>query len=592
MCCNIALLYDISYLFVNRTTTLDVHWKSTILDVKQMYAEKSDTLVDDFILVYCGNHLTQEYLTISDHEIQAESTLHVLLMRVKAITPQGHILTADWEQQLYDRYNIPIESQTGIDFNGDKINFKIPDTEIILFIHYVGNKRIHKQFAVINKDEPLYKIGEKLYFYHPTMMNDRDYLQLKYEFTDLELDIYKTPNDYKEILKPETVVYAEMDTSKPQNNNEIIFGYIRMVSNKLNIFVPVSIIQIIQMFYRLQSIYETLLFSARPKYGGGSTPKTMLDVYEGKKFKLNVKSINTTGYKSTRMSDFVSCTAKRMKLSKSLLSKVSISNFNHNTNCNGILHCTSSMSLEHCRLILYDSNQLKSDNQDDKGYVNIDAFEIKMPDLQKYAYENMSLIYDEKRNSFYNIHLDAFYKLDMNMDIDFNDMKWDKIDNIKLKYPRNGAALLCHDDSLFVIDGDRNETYKRKIEMINMKTNRVVKLPDIPRVIKRCTQSNCVYVSQKNQIAVGHKRINILDISKGKWIQHSEQIRYKARYKGTRSRNCLWNDINDCNIFYIATNAECIEWIDIREKTNKFHILWKLSLSQWFDRGLISFRGD
>ena len=349
-----------------------------------------------------------------------------------------------------------------------------------------------------------------------------------------------------------------------------------MISNKLNIFIPISITQIIEMFYRPRNMYNVLLM-------GVSTSRStaLLDVYEGKKFTLNIKSAHSNKFTLTKHGIHRLCTAQDMKINRSLIPKSCISHFNENSNYNGMLYFDKSL----CRLVLYDSSQLKNYNCNKAGYVDIDALEIELPDLPRDSYDKMSLIYDGKRNSFYNIHSDAFYKLDMNMDNE--SIKWDTINDIKFKYPRNGAALLCHDDNLFLIDDGSNGTngqYSRKIEMVNMKTKQVIELPDIMMPIDkfRCRQGNCVYVPQKNQIAVGKESVNILDVNTEKWTQYPQQIHFKIKVMGKKSRNWLWNDMNDCNIFYIATYGQCIEWMDIRENTNKFHILWKSSLRRWF----------
>ena len=192
---------------------MEVNYDDKILEIKQKFAEKCGTPVDDIFFVLFGRVIDQEYHTVRDIHIQAESTIHALFNRVKASTPQGHILSGFSEKGLYAKYNIPLESQYTFQqrMYVNPIKFKLSDKEIALFIHYICNSKKYEKFVIINKDEPLYKIGEKLYFYHPTMMNDRDYLQLKHDET--MLDIYKTPDDYKETLKPETILNAKINTS-------------------------------------------------------------------------------------------------------------------------------------------------------------------------------------------------------------------------------------------------------------------------------------------------------------------------------------------------------------------------------------------
>ena len=88
----------------------------------------------------------------------------------------------------------------------------------------------------------------------------------------------------------------------------------------------------------------------------------------------------------------------------------------------GIFYCGGKSNKSN--LILYDSLQLKNCNFiNNNEEINIDAFEIEMPDLPN-VMGKTSVCFDSKQNSFYTLDAREITKLDMNT---MDNLKWNSI---------------------------------------------------------------------------------------------------------------------------------------------------------------------
>ncbi len=66
---------------IGKTETFYVEYYTTIRELKDMYMDKSGIPHDQVRLIFAGRHL-EDKRTLSDYNIQADSTLHsVLLLR-------------------------------------------------------------------------------------------------------------------------------------------------------------------------------------------------------------------------------------------------------------------------------------------------------------------------------------------------------------------------------------------------------------------------------------------------------------------------------------------------------------------------------
>eukprot|EP01084_Bolivina_argentea_P256965 432805_1 len=261
------------------TFTIDIQPTDTIYMVKQKAVKHFDNIVvEQMCLIFAGKML-QDFHTINYYLISKESTLHILFWWKKFMTSEGRILWSRSTTFLLEHYNIPSDycqimypedynpnQKISADENPNnavelQLNIIPPNDEIALFIHYISHTKECNKYVFIKRNEPLYKIGNKLQFYSPFYMNDKRCLKLM--FMETELDVYKTPNDYTEILHSECMLNAQI--TPPGNritHNAIVSIYIFM-QRKL-IYIPDEIVRMIGLFY---CSYDRLLVCMDKEYG-------------------------------------------------------------------------------------------------------------------------------------------------------------------------------------------------------------------------------------------------------------------------------------------------------------------------------------
>eukprot|EP01084_Bolivina_argentea_P063228 115484_1 len=583
--------------FTGKTIVLNVEPNDTIQCVKEKIQDKHGTLVERQILFYVGKQLENES-DLPHYGIWKDSTCHLLVLFIKIIVNNVHVLwltsknttISHIQEILCNKYNIPINRQsikcppnykeklstcgsyeTPIEtFNVTLIK---ETNEITLFVNYLMDHKKMKKFICIQKDKPLHEIGNKLNFYHPMHNNEQNCLILQ-KSNDSMLDTFKTAKDYN--LKDDTILNVKINIAKLTQyqsfstlDNKLVFGYIHMISTPLLMVIPTAIIKICCMFYAKYDHNNVVFFIG---YNG----IRMLDIDSGKNFKMKLNFDVRQKYSG-------GCIANNVKLAKyRTLSLKNVTNYDAILLTNSIKRSVNVNEFCYqqcqCTLIVYDPLQFNNIEPWSKC-IAVDGFEVKVPILKDIItdwngdvitdLEKISPIYDSKNNSFYVSIVDNIFELNLNA----NDMEWIQlVENNKL-IKRQSVSLLCENNNFYRIGGGNYALVEvQDVEMYSLQSKNVKRLPDIP--IDFCQGQQSDYISQKDQIVVGWRNANVLDLNKEIWLEYKNNTHFSSKDA------ILWVDNTNCDIIYICNVQNLIEWTDIREHKPKWNALWNTPFRQ------------
>eukprot|EP01084_Bolivina_argentea_P220746 374055_1 len=205
--------------------------QKTVHDIKQQVIDNFDSPLENeqtWLLHNSDILQSNKTLTYYDIPIQSGATIlmYLCIFEIKLITNNGAVLwmrninnVKQMSEALCSHHNLSIERQKSLILSKDnvfKLNVNIKPNEIVLLIQYDGSLNEHpiKRFIFIDKNAPLYIIGEILKFYPPKHFNEKSDLELTYN--NIKLNVYKTANDYCKILKQESILHATL-ILKPNN---------------------------------------------------------------------------------------------------------------------------------------------------------------------------------------------------------------------------------------------------------------------------------------------------------------------------------------------------------------------------------------
>ena len=590
-----------------RTITLDLSHNHTFSYVKQKLADKmSDgTVKDQYRIMWAGKMMSDEK-TLSDMNIQMESTLYMMLYSTKVVTKNN---TELWlmatehskiKERIFGRFNIPIHRQIVKQDENISTQYHLSintnDDEFVLFISYNNGMIDVKRFIIIKKDEPLFNIGTHLGFYPPFHKNKKDDLILSKNNdnnTKFFFDVYKTCNDYKDILRPEMLINASI-TPKPDTSENIygsstiellIYGYIRINSSQLKLFIPQSIIKLCHTFH--SKLQDKFLFIIN-NFG-----VTKFDVYNGRNSLLKTK----TKYVPSK-SPFNVCPITNIKIPKDLCTD----DMDYNDRWDGVFYCGAEKYIEpdefYCeevvdfefeennpteyfhesKLILYKPSESIIETKSDT-ISEIQAFEIDLPYFpKKIENDDSSTIQNNIDHSILMVKEGEIWRLNLGD-------TWKRVGDIKLIERYKTALVMDDDNNLFVIGGKDKKTHKesKKVEKIILNSNEVISsLPDIP--IATCLQRQAAFISSRNQIIVGnqYKQIGVLDLHQQKWQEYGNNNSYTSSSLSSDNHYFTWIDEDDPDLVFIGkTDKEAVvHWTDIREDRPTWRTLWNSPLGK------------